>query len=110
MFKGTIQALNTRFSERNYQSKTIEELVEQIKTKLELIQNEILMPKDLIFSLDWLEKLVTCRFIFIRQISKLICDFSEKTYQEAKLSRSLLIHLIQSLTDIIDENLFNDKQ
>ncbi len=30
---------------------------------------------------------------------------SEKTDHEAKLARHLIIHIIQSLTDIIDENI-----
>jgi hypothetical protein len=37
------------------------------------------------------------------------CFNSEKTHHEAKLTRRLLIHIIQSLTDIIDENITQDK-
>lgn len=55
---GTIEILNTRFSATNNLG---ENSMEQIRAKFKLIPNEKLLPKDLIFSLDWLEKLVTCR-------------------------------------------------
>lgn len=58
---GTMQILNTRFSDSNNPTNLGENPIEQIRQKLECIHNERLIPKDLIFSLDWLEKLVTCR-------------------------------------------------
>jgi uncharacterized protein YfkK (UPF0435 family) len=45
----------------NNKMNTTENMIEQIKTKLKLIHNEIISQKDFIFSIDWLEKLVTCR-------------------------------------------------
>jgi hypothetical protein len=53
--------LNTRFADTNDKINTAEKTIEQIKAKLELIHNEIIIPKDILFSIDWLEKLVTCR-------------------------------------------------
>ena len=58
---GTIQVLNTRFSDTNNKMNTTKNSVEQIKAKLKLIHNEIIAPKDFIFSIDWLEKLISCR-------------------------------------------------
>ena len=58
---GTIQELNTRFSDTNSKVKNTENTIEQIKVKLRLIHNEIISPRDLIFSTDWLDKLVACR-------------------------------------------------
>jgi len=58
---GTIQVLNTRFSDTNNKFNTTENTIEQIKAKLKLIHNEIITPNDFLFSIDWLEKLVTCR-------------------------------------------------
>ena len=49
--------LNTRFSDTNYKINTTENTIEQIKAKLKLIHNEIITPKDFIFSIDWLEKI-----------------------------------------------------
>lgn len=34
-----------------------------------------------------------------------VCLFSEKSDHEAKLARHLIVHIIQSLTDIIEENM-----
>lgn len=56
-----MQIFNTRFSDSTNPTNPGENPVEQIRKKLEFIHNEKLIPKDLIFSLDWLEKLVTCR-------------------------------------------------
>lgn len=56
-----MQIFNTRFSDSTNPTNPEENPVEQIRKKLEFIHNEKLIPKDLIFSLDWLEKLVTCR-------------------------------------------------
>jgi ribosome-interacting GTPase 1 len=58
---GTIQVLNTRFSDATSKMKGTENTIEQIKAKLRLIHNEIISPKDFIFSIDWLDKLVACR-------------------------------------------------
>ncbi|CAF3912819.1 unnamed protein product [Adineta steineri] len=91
----TIQVLNTRFSDTTNKINTTENTIEQIKAKLKLIHNEIIRPKDFIFSVDWLEKLITC---------------SEKSHVEAKSVRHLFIHIIQSLSDIIDENDSSIKQ
>jgi hypothetical protein len=45
----------------NNKMNTTKNTTEQIKMKLKLFNNEIISPKDFIFSIDWLEKLVTCR-------------------------------------------------
>ncbi|CAF5010487.1 unnamed protein product, partial [Rotaria sp. Silwood1] len=86
----TIQVLNTKVSDTNNKMNTTENTIEQIKEKLKLIHNEIITPKDFIFSIDWLEKLITN---------------SEKSHIEAKSARHLIIHLIQSLSNIINENM-----
>ncbi|CAF1100022.1 unnamed protein product [Rotaria sordida] len=92
--KRTIQVLNTRVSDTNNKMNTTENTIEQIKAKLKLFHNEIIIPKDFIFSINWLEKLVIC---------------SEKSHNEGKSARHLIIHLIQSLSDIIDENMKRNK-
>ncbi|UJR13616.1 hypothetical protein I4U23_000629 [Adineta vaga] len=88
--KRTIQVLNTRSSDTNNKINRTENTIEQIKSKLKLIQNETISPKDFIFSIDWLDKLITC---------------SEKSQIEAQSVRHLLIHLVQSLSDITEENM-----
>lgn len=58
---GTIQVLNTRISDTHNKVNTTENTSEQIQAKLKLIHNELITPRDFIFSLNWLEKLVACR-------------------------------------------------
>ncbi|CAF1558420.1 unnamed protein product [Adineta ricciae] len=86
----TIHVLNTRFSDTNNKMNTTENTIEQIKEKLKLIHNETILPKDFVFSIDWLEKLITC---------------SERSQFEGQSVRQLLVHLIQSLSDITEENM-----
>jgi hypothetical protein len=50
---------------------TKENPIEQIKAKLELIHNEIITPEDFIFSIDWLEKLVICRYFHLIQLDNI---------------------------------------
>jgi hypothetical protein len=46
----------------NNKVNSTENTIEQIKAKLKLMHNDIITPKDFIFSIDWLEKLVNCRY------------------------------------------------
>lgn len=58
---GTIEALNTRSSDQHDRLGVSETMIEQIKAKLKVTHDETVSPKDFIFSIDWLEKLVDCR-------------------------------------------------
>ena len=58
---GTIEVLNTRFTEQHDRLNSTENTLEQMKSKLKFMQDEIISPRDLLFSIDWLEKLVKCR-------------------------------------------------
>ncbi|CAF1493345.1 unnamed protein product, partial [Rotaria magnacalcarata] len=84
--KRTTQIFNTRASDTN--SKT--NRIEHIKSKLNWFHNEIISPKEFIFLIGWLEKLVAC---------------SEKSQIEIKSIHRLIIHNIQSLSNVINENL-----
>ncbi|CAF0740424.1 unnamed protein product [Didymodactylos carnosus] len=85
--KRTKQVLNTHLLDS--QNKT-ENTLDKINTKLKLIHNETIEPSDLSFSIDWLEALVSC---------------SEKNRDEAKSARKLIVHIIESLADIVEENM-----
>ncbi|CAF3894265.1 unnamed protein product [Rotaria magnacalcarata] len=88
--KRTTQIFNTRASDVNSKTNRNEQTKEHIKSKLNWFHNEIISPKDFIFLIGWLEKLVAC---------------SEKSQIEVKSIHRLIIHNIQSLSYVINENM-----
>lgn len=58
---GTIQVLNTRVSDMNNRMNVIENSKERILAKLKLMHDEMITPKDFLFSMTYLEKFIKCR-------------------------------------------------